>query len=137
MAEEIKMTPKQLEDAMYERVMERVQNEERLRDLNRNESSFRYGGKLTEFKISNPSQKFRDSIDEKGVKTRVPVLDANEQPSFWEAQYFCTLVQHGGSDKFTVSLELGKDLNEGLWYRFEGSRGGEGKKDKVKLITQI
>lgn len=131
------LTLEEQKEAMYAEIMERVQNEQRIREEKRSKNTFEYGGQLTELRMSNPRQRTRDVDDGKGGKTKVPVLDENQQPTFWDAQYYCTLVQMGGSEQFAVSLELGKDLVEGHWYSFEGSRGGEGKKDKVRVITEI
>lgn len=134
--EELNLTQEQ-KDALFAEWNEQAQTAERLKEERRSRNTFSYGGQLSELNLSKPREKTREIDDGKGGKTRAPVLDDQGQPTFWDTQYYCTLVQLGGMEQFTISMELGKDLTVGSWYDFTGSRGGEGKKDKVKVVTQI
>lgn len=129
MANEEKMTPQQLEDAMYEKVMQRVQEEQDRKRASLNLSDFRYGGTLVSLELSTPQAK----VDR---TTKLPVL-VDGQPTFWDAIYFCELAHLGSSRKFVVPLELGKDLDKGMDYKFEGDLIDVDNKLKVKLITKI
>lgn len=134
--DELNLTQEQ-KDALFAEWNEQAQLAERQKEELRSLNTFSYGGQLAECKLSTPREKTREIDDGKGGKKRVPVLDDEGQPTFWDSQYYCTLIQLGGTEQFSISMELGKDLSIGSWYRFDGSRGGEGKKDKVKVVTQI
>lgn len=129
MANEEKMTPQQQEDAMYAKVMQRIEDEQNRKRASLNLSSFQYGGTLLAIDISTPQKK----ID---TKTKEPIL-VDGQPTFWDAIYFCELAHLGSSRKFVVPLELGKDLEKGMDYLFEGDLIDVDNKLKVKLITKI
>ncbi len=129
MANEEKMTPQQLEDAMYSKVMQRIEDEQNRKRASLNLSSFQYGGTLLAVELSTPQAK----IDR---TTKQPIL-SDGQPTFWDAIYFCELAHLGSSRKFVVPLELGKDLEKGMDYLFEGDLIDVDNKLKVKLITKI
>jgi hypothetical protein len=122
-------------DAMYAEIMERVENETRIREAKRSGKGFFYGGQLSDLRLASGRQRFKR--DDKGNYTTEPVLDANEQPTFWDSTYYCTLNQLGGKRDFQISVDLGKDLNDGHWYDFSGDLGDGSKKEKVKVIVEI
>ncbi len=129
MADE-KMTPQQLEDAMYARVMEKIEAEQNRKKDMLNKSNFVYGGTVTSCELSQPQQKFDRN-------TKLPILDGNNQPTFWDAIYFVEVAHLGSSRKFVVPLDLGKDIEKGQDYLFEGDLTDVDNKLKVKLITKI
>lgn len=122
-------TQEELENEMYARVMERVQAEQDRKKEMLNKSAFVYGGTVTGCELSQPQQKF-DRV------TKEPVL-VNGQPTFWDAIYFVDVAHLGSSRKFVVPLDLGKDIEKGQDYLFEGDLTDVDNKLKVKLVTKI
>ena len=122
-------TQTQLEDAMYQKVMLRIQEEQERKRVAINTSAFQYGGTITSLEMSTPQPK----ID----KVTKEVIFANGQPTFWDAIYFCEVAHLGSSRKFVVSLDMGKDLTIGADYLFEGALSDVENKLKVKVITKL
>lgn len=117
-------------EALFAEWNEQAQNAERVRREKLNVSAFQYGGTLMSVELSTPQMK----IDR---NTKEPILDAKGQPTFWDAIYFCELAHLGSSRKFVVSLDLGKDLEKGMDYLFEGDLIDVDNKLKVKTITKL
>lgn len=133
-----KLTPQELEDQMYARVMERIEQEQSRKNEMLNKSAFVYGGKVLAIDISKPNQKFTSIKDDKGVIVRKdPILDEAGQATFWDTVYYCEVAHLGSSRKFVVPLDLGKDIEKGQDYLFEGDLTDVDNKLKVKLITKI
>lgn len=131
MAEEKKvLSAQEQEDAMYAKVMERIEAEQNRKKAMLNISSFKYGGTVLTCELSQPQQKFDRT-------TKAPILDGSGQPTFWEAIYFVDVAHLGSSRKFVVPLDLGKDIEKGQDYLFEGDLTDVDNKLKVKSITQI
>lgn len=131
-----KITAEQQEE-LYQEFLQRMEADNARKNEMFNRSVFQYGGKLTKCDLSKPNQRFRDIKDASGaVVGREPILDEMGQPTFWDNVYYAELSHIGSSRKFSVSVELGKDLQIGTDYLFEGEFSDDGKL-KVKLITKI
>jgi hypothetical protein len=117
-------------EALFAEWNEQHQNAERIFNEKSNEDSFSFGGKLISCNASQP----RPKIDK---ATNEPILDSKGQPTFWDSVYWCEIQQLGKTRKYSVSVELGKDLNVGSWYTFSGENGDENVRPKVKLITLL
>lgn len=116
-------------DALFAEFMEQQEAANRVKREKLNLSAFQYGGTLMSVEMSNPQPKLDRT-------TKEPIL-VNGQPQFWDAIYFCELAHLGSSRKFVVPLDLGKDLQKGNDYLFEGDLIDVDNKLKVKNITQI
>lgn len=130
MANEKVLTAQEQEDAMYAKVMERIEAEQSRKKEMLNKSNFVYGGTVTGCELSQPQQKY-DRV------TKAPILDGSGQPTFWDAIYFVDVAHLGSSRKFVVPLDLGKDIEKGQDYLFEGDLTDVDNKLKVKMITKI
>jgi len=130
MANEKPLSAQEQEDAMYARVMERIEAEQNRKKALLNVSSFSYGGTLMNIDEFAAKQK----IDR---TTKEPILDSEGRPTFWDSSYYVELAHLGSSRKFVVPLELGKDLIKGSDYFFEGDLADVDNKLKVKTITKI
>lgn len=130
MANEKVLTVQEQEDAMYAKVMERIEAEQNRKKAMLNLSSFQYGGTVLSCELSQPQQRY-------DKKTNLPILDGTGQPTFWDAIYFVDVAHLGSSRKFVVPLDLGKDIEKGQDYLFEGDLTDVDNKLKVKLITKI
>lgn len=130
MANEKVLTPQEQEDAMYAKVMERIEAEQNRKKEMLNKSAFVYGGTVTGCELSQPQKK----IDR---TTQKPILDESGAPTFWDAIYFVEVAHLGSSRKFVVPLDLGKDIEKGQDYLFEGDLIDVDNKLKVKMITKI
>lgn len=125
------------QEALYAAFMEKMEAENARKNEMLNRSKFEYGGKLTKCDMSKPNQKMREVKNANGeIVGREPILDELGQPTFWDTVYYCELSHIGSSRKFSVSLELGKDLSVGMDYLFEGVFLDDGRL-KVSTITQI
>lgn len=129
MANEKVLTVQEQEDAMYAKVMERIEAEQNRKKAMLNLSSFQYGGTVLSCELSQPQPKLDKN-------TKEPIF-VNGQQSFWDAIYFVEVAHLGSSRKFVVPLDLGKDIEKGQDYLFEGDLTDVDNKLKVKLITKI
>lgn len=95
-----------------------------------NVSAFSYGGTLMSIDLFEGKPK----IDK---ATNLPILDSMGQQTFWDSSYYCLVAHLGSSRKFVVPLEIGKDLEKGQAYLFEGELADVDNKLKVKTVQRI
>lgn len=129
MAEKLNLTEDQ-KAALFAEWQEKQEAAARIKAEKLNISAFQYGGTILNIDTFEPKPKTDKT-------TGAPILNSEGQPTFWDASYYVEIAHLGSSRKFVVPLELGKDLQKGLDYLFEGDLSDTDNRIKVKRITQI